>query len=143
MKCAMELNVIAAARQMEVARMRQATIDEATAASVVFCETVIDEDLTKQASEGRSYIGADYQFHAEKTVTGVDVLYPIKPDGYKYANGDISYDVNRDICYLKEAFTEYLSEHCLKVTWRQGSYRSYGNGTRTAVVLDVCVPCGG
>ena len=144
MKCACELLIIheeamAQKRAAEIAAVEAAksAFAQAVQNTVQFCDTTLDEALTKAAQSDAKLIYATYKFREETDKLGNIILHPVVWRGDTYADGRKSYVCDRKVSYSKAAFEQYLADNCLTVSWGRSGYDCWGCGYVSAT--EMCV----
>jgi hypothetical protein len=129
----MELEVVrmnAVMEQQEQAKKIRLKIKEN---SIAFCENVIGPALEKKAKAGET-VRWNKDFKCNNGDWKKYYAEPLKADGYRYANGKLSYNGNGEQ-YDLEVIKEYLEKHCYKVSFSSHSYMTYGWGERVGVTM--------
>ena len=138
MMCASELAIVRNAAVMKWEKEKAESLARLVEASVSFCENTIGPELEKQALNPKGgLISTSVELASTTDNYGNEVLCPIRYDGKKYANGDLSYSPCKDKCYGRAFIEQYLHDHCLSVRWEDTTYNRYGCGSCHAYKLIV------
>lgn len=145
MKCVAEILEIREKALIEKA-IEEAKLDEQAKAeqleaiprTIEYCENELNDRIVHRAKTllssplwDRVTIEGDFV----KDRLGKVYFCPLKRDKISYANGELSYSVDRNVKYDYELFVQYLKQFCYKVTQESWSYKCYGSGQCTGVRL--------
>ena len=106
--------------------------------TIQLCETSINDSLTERAIQRRP-LSVSYKVKITTDRLGNDIFSFIRPDGRKYANGDLSYAPSKTY-YSVDILKEYLAKHCIALDTRKDWYDCYGMGSLSCTYIKIYVP---
>ena len=145
MNCALEIMKIKENAETEY-QNEQARLDYERGCEVIrimdktiqFCENEINSKLV-ECAKNRCTPRFTMKGVIYTDRIGTKIFRPLMLDHCRYANGDVSYCIDKTIEYDVEMFTEYLEKYCFKVEWKKIVYKTYGCGSQTGYELIVTV----
>ena len=144
MKCALELTAIrkmadVAWAEEEAKKDAEARKDYkiACANTINFCDNKLDEIFTDLALKREEICYSD-KIVTSKDRLGNIIFRFVKPDGRKYANGDLSYSIDiLSPTYSWSTLSSYLHKHCFTIKTSNDSYAHYGWGTEDCTRITI------
>lgn len=146
MKCAIEL-IEMKAEATRIWEKEEAIKDMAAAKkylvtcanTIDFCETFINDTLVNCAKT-RKPLEVFIKIKDDTDRLNNKLFYLITADGDKYADGTLSYSVNKRKVYSLEVLEEYLKQHCIKLERLYDQYKSYGIGVIDCYAFRIYIP---
>ena len=147
MKCGIEFKEIkdTAQKSWEIEQARLDAIamkeyESLTAKSIDFCETIVDNDLTKKALD-RKLLEVSYKIKVTKNRVNQSICNFIVESSLHYSDGSPSYTPSKEK-YALDTIRQYLKDHCIESDIYQSSYKEYGMGYCSCLELKIFIPKG-